>query len=88
MHNQGGLTSINEISGNAAMNLSEMQGMVPNYQFGDITRANFGKGSEIANKKPFNAAEVVLNFTDHNAVGINPFQILTEEQGKNFHSIG
>ena len=68
--NQGGLTGINEISGNAGMNLSSLQGTVPNYHFGDITRANFGKGSEIAGNKPFNAAEL---FFDNNAVGFNPF---------------
>lgn len=69
-HNQGGLTGINEIGGMANANLSSLQGTVPNYSFGDITRANFGKGSEIAGKKAFNAGEL---FFDNNAVGFNPF---------------
>jgi len=89
MNNQGGLTGINEISGNAAMNLSEMQGTMPNYHFGDITRANFGKGSEVAANRAFNAAEVIKNFSDSGAVGINPFAArLPEGAGEKMHVIG
>ena len=70
-YNQGGIQDIREISGAQATNMSALQGTtVPAYQFGDITRANFGKGSEIAANKAFNAGEL---FLDNNAVGLNPF---------------
>ena len=71
-HNQGGLNSGIEAIGGAGStaNISSLQGMVPNYSFGDITRANFGKGSETAGNRPFNAGEL---FLDDNAVGLNPF---------------
>ena len=89
MQNQGGLTGINEISGGAAMNISELQGAVPNYHFGDITRANFGPGSEVASNRAFNAAEVIKNFSDSGAVGLNPFSgRLPAGAGKNMHCIG
>ena len=85
-NNQGGLNGIDAISGGAStMNLSSLQGMVPNYSFGDITRANFGKGSEIAQNMAFNASEL---FLDNNAVGINPFFRPEIGQGSKFHSIG
>ena len=65
--------------------MSAMQGTTMPYQFGDITRANFGRGSEIAANRALNIDEI---FMDRNAVGINPFQVLKPDQGQKFHSIG
>ncbi len=70
-YNQGGIQDIREISGAQAMNMSSLQRTsMPAYHFLDITRANFGKGSETAATRSFNAGEL---FFDNNAVGLNPF---------------
>lgn len=83
--NQGGLSEIKEITGANATNMSALQGTTVPYQFGDITRANFSRGSEIAANRALNIDEI---FMDKNAVGINPFQKLSPEQGQKFHTIG
>lgn len=82
---QGGLQNISEVSGVSAVNMSEVQKTSVPYQFGDITRANFGKGSEVAANRSFNAGEL---FMDNNRVGLNPFQQLTPYQGTKLHTIG
>lgn len=70
MYNQGGIQDIREASGANAMNLSALQGSSIPMQFGDITRANFGKGSETPKNSSYNQGEL---FMDNNAVGLNPF---------------
>ncbi len=83
--NQGGLSEIKEITSANSINMSALQGTTIPYQFGDITRANFGKGSEIAANRALNLDEI---FMDKNAVGLNPFQKLTPDQGQKLHTIG
>ncbi len=64
------LTGIQNNIGPAGMDASALGGTNLPYQFGDITRVNLGKGSEIAANKAFDAGEL---FMDNNAVGFNPF---------------
>ncbi len=69
-YNQSGIQDIKDLSGVQSMNMGALNQTTMPYSFGDITRANFGKGSEIAGNRAFNAGEL---FMDNNAVGFNPF---------------
>lgn len=83
--NNRALTSIQQTVGAAGMDASALNGTnIPNHNFYDITRV--GRNAEPQNLKGFNPQK--LSFGDNNAVGINPFQILTKEQGKQLHTIG
>ena len=51
-YNQGGLTDIREISGVSQNMMSAMQGAVPAYAFGDVTRVGrFEQGGQTANNQ-------------------------------------
>ncbi len=83
-YNQGGLTDIREISGVSQNMMSAMQGAVPAYAFGDVTRVGrFEQGGQTANNQRFNPAET---FFDNNRVGINPFNEMVK--GFTFTAIG
>ena len=82
---------INEINGNDVVNNASVFPItVPNERaFGNITMVNLGDGSEVACKQRFNPAEVIANFTDNCAVGINPFCLDAERgSGEKFHAVG
>lgn len=82
--NQGGLTDIREISGVSQTMMSAMQGAVPSYSFGDITRVGrFEQGGQTPANQRFNPDET---FADTNRVGLNPFNELMK--GATFTAIG
>ena len=80
MNNQGGFQNISEISGVAATQLSSMQGAVPAYSFGDITRV--GHLEQNPRPQTFNFAEI---FFDNNIVGLNPFN--AGQKGETFTAV-
>lgn len=83
-YNQGGLTDIKEATGIAQTAMSPMQGAVPPYSFGDITRVGgFEQGGQTPKNQRFNANET---FADSNRVGLNPFNELAK--GFTFTAIG
>ncbi len=67
-YNQGGIQDIKDLSGVQYMNIGALDQSTMPDSFGYIKRANFGKGSEIAGNRAFNAGEL---FMDNNAVGLN-----------------
>lgn len=83
-YNQGGLNDIKEISGVSQTMMSAMQGAVPAYSFGDITRVGrMEQGAQTPRNQRFNPDET---FADSNRVGINPFNELVK--GFTFTAIG
>ena len=82
--NQGGLTDIKETSGIAQTMMSSMQGAVPAYAFGDVTRVGrFEQGGQTANNQKFNPDET---FADGSRVGLNPFNEMVK--GFSFTALG
>ena len=85
--NARALTGIKETVGASGMDASALSGTnIPNHNFLDVTRV--GRNSETQNSQRYNPQELVASFKDNNAVGINPFAILNENQGKKLHTIG
>ncbi|MBQ8168555.1 hypothetical protein IJZ97_03970 [bacterium] len=83
-YNQGGLNDIREISGVAQTAMSALQGAVPSYSFGDVTRVGrFEQGGQTPKNQRFNADET---FADASRVGLNPFNELAK--GFTFSAIG
>ncbi len=83
-YNQGGLNDIKEITGVSQTMMSTIQGAVPSYAFGDITRVGkMTQGADTPRNQRFNPDET---FADSSRVGINPFNELAK--GFTFTAIG